>query len=218
MGVSQARLVLVAFVGLSAFIACNAIYWQDGPHPAPFSADVRTLNTDARSTTAAIRHKRRPSSRRTASLRVSTETVRAIQRELATRGYDPGPVDGVHGLLTRAAVMAYQHDSRIDVTGEISEGLLKQIVLGARVPAKKGSPPPPAPDETVALVKAVQQILAKLGYDPGPIDGVVGAGTRRAIRTFEQEQKMPEKGRISGRLLQALIRVTGADLANIRPG
>ena len=40
--------------------------------------------------------------------------------------------------------------------------------------------------------------------------------TRRAIQNFEQEQKMPAKGRISGRLLKALVRGTGSKLPIIQ--
>ncbi len=218
MGVSQSRLLLVAFMGLSAFIACNAVYWQEGPHPAPFSTDVSALNGASRAPTASIRRGARRTARQPAGARVSSETVRAIQRELTARGYDPGPVDGVHGLLTRAAVMAFQHDNRIGVTGEPSEALLKRILLGVGASAQKNETAVSVPKETVGLIRAVQHILAKLGYDPGPVDGVMGAGTRRAIRTFEEEQKMTAGGRISGRLLKALIRVTGADLANIKAG
>ena len=38
------------------------------------------------------------------------ETVRAIQRELKSRGYGPLAGDGVMGLATRAGIMAFEHD------------------------------------------------------------------------------------------------------------
>ena len=96
--------------------------------------------------------------------------------------------------------------------------LLKQIVFGESASSSAGSGKQTIPGDTIALVKAVQQILAKMGYDPGPVDGIVGASTRRAIQNFEQEQKMPAKGRISGRLLKALVRVTGTKLPIIKKG
>jgi peptidoglycan hydrolase-like protein with peptidoglycan-binding domain len=102
------------------------------------------------------------------------------------------------------------------VTGEASEKLLKAIIFGA-TPDKSASTEKPAiPEETIALIKVVQEVLAKMGYDPGPVDGLIGPGTARAIRSFEEQQKMPQKGRISGKVLKALIEVTGADLASIQ--
>lgn len=207
MGALQARLVFFAFIGLSAVIAHNAIYLQDGPHPARFSASVEslTLNTGAVAPARKSGKPARPPVR-------ASETTRSIQRELAARGYEPGPVDGIHGLLTRASIMAFQHDKGMPVTGEANDAVLKAIIFGAP-PASEDKPK--IPEETTALIEAVQEILAKMGYDPGPVDGLIGPGTARAIRSFEEQQKMPQKGRISGAVLQALIDVTGANLASI---
>lgn len=212
MGALQARLVFLAFIGLSAMIAHNAIYLQDGPHPARFSASVDnlTMNTGAVTPTPSRKATPLPAVR-------ASEATRSIQRELTARGYHPGPVDGIHGLLTRASIMAFQHDRGMPVTGEASEDLLKAIILGETGAQEASGEKPVIPEETAALTKAVQEILAKMGYDPGPIDGVQGPGTARAIRSFEAQQKMSQKGRISGKLLEALIELTGANLASIQP-
>lgn len=211
MGALQARLVFFAFIGISAVIAHNAIYLQDGPHPARFSANVENLTVDAGTVTASTAP-RKP----VKPVVQTSETTRSIQRELAARGYEPGPVDGIHGLLTRASIMAFQLDKGMTVTGEANEQLLKAIIFGTisgkPAPAEK----PVIPEETTALIKVVQEILSKMGYDPGPVDGLIGPGTARAIRSFEEQQKMPQKGRISGKVLKALIEVTGADLASIQ--
>lgn len=213
----HARLVFLAFVGLSAVIAYNAVYLQDGPQRGGFAADIKSLQSRSSKATASTRRGSRPRSR-TAG-KVKRETVRSVQKQLSAKGYQTGPVDGVPGLLTRAAVMAFQHDSKLAVTGEVSEGLLKQVIFGASpAPASADGKKQEIPEQTTALIKAVQQILAKMGYDPGPVDGIMGTGTRRAIRSFEEEQKIPAKGRISGRLLKELLRVTGAKLAGIPSG
>ena len=61
-------------------------------------------------------------------------------------------------------------------------------------------------------VKAVQQILADLGYAPGPVDGAMGDATTRAITAFQHDRKIAETGRITPELLRELKRVTGRDL------
>jgi peptidoglycan hydrolase-like protein with peptidoglycan-binding domain len=43
----------------------------------------------------------------------------------------------------------------------------------------------------------VQAMLAELGYDPGPADGVSGAKTRSAIRSFESHSGLPITGAVS---------------------
>jgi peptidoglycan hydrolase-like protein with peptidoglycan-binding domain len=47
------------------------------------------------------------------------DTVRAIQEALDAAGLDPGPIDGVYGELTAAAVRAYQQMHRLVVDGEV---------------------------------------------------------------------------------------------------
>jgi len=44
-------------------------------------------------------------------------TVRGIQGRLANLGFMPGPVDGIVGPLTTAAITAFQHGNDLDVDG-----------------------------------------------------------------------------------------------------
>ena len=52
--------------------------------------------------------------------------------------------------------------------------------------------------------REVQQLLADLGYDPGPSDGVVGPKTRAAIRAFQADVGPPVDGQSSDALHTAL--------------
>ena len=54
------------------------------------------------------------------------------------------------------------------------------------------------------MVVQVQRRLASAGYYSGPIDGVVGRGTRRAIRAFERSRGLPVDGVIHHRLLTTM--------------
>jgi hypothetical protein len=54
------------------------------------------------------------------------------------------------------------------------------------------------------LSAAVQTELARRGYYQGPIDGVIGPGSREAIRSFQQAEGLPVTGLIDPRLLRAL--------------
>ncbi|MFV2091515.1 MAG: peptidoglycan-binding protein [Hyphomicrobiales bacterium] len=56
-----------------------------------------------------------------------SQLVADIQYSLTNLGYDPGPVDGLMGPGTRAAVRAYQRDAGLLITGRISKQLLKHI-------------------------------------------------------------------------------------------
>jgi len=50
----------------------------------------------------------------------------------------------------------------------------------------------------------VQQQLVRDGYNPGPVDGVIGPQTRDAIANFQRDHGLPVSGQIDGALLQAM--------------
>jgi hypothetical protein len=54
------------------------------------------------------------------------------------------------------------------------------------------------------VTSAVQSALTKRGYYRGPIDGIIGAGSRRAIRAFQTDQGLPVTGLIDRKLISAL--------------
>lgn len=63
----------------------------------------------------------------TSSAGGSSALVADIQDELAQRGYDTGPADGILGSRTSAAIAAYQRDHGLLVDGRPSPELLGHI-------------------------------------------------------------------------------------------
>jgi peptidoglycan hydrolase-like protein with peptidoglycan-binding domain len=140
----------------------------------------------------------------------TVELTRAIQRELKAKGYETGAVDGVAGLVTRAAIMAYEADAGLALTGEPRQALLQHIVLGSSQGpvqrADEGTAPGPYAE---TIIKSVQKALTQLGYAAGAIDGHMSPDTSAAIRKFEAQQRWPVKGRVSGELVAKLAGMTG---------
>jgi peptidoglycan hydrolase-like protein with peptidoglycan-binding domain len=50
----------------------------------------------------------------------------------------------------------------------------------------------------------VQQDLSQRGYYHGPIDGLIGPQTARAVRLFQSDNNLPVTGQIDSPTLQAL--------------
>ncbi len=57
-------------------------------------------------------------------------------------------------------------------------------------------------------VRKVQTMLAKLGFDPGPADGVMGQKTRQAIAAFQKRAGLSVNGQIDPELMEALKAVS----------
>ena len=47
--------------------------------------------------------------------------VRTLQRRLRVLGQDPGPIDGLYGPLTHAAVERFQRTARVSVDGIVGQ-------------------------------------------------------------------------------------------------
>jgi peptidoglycan hydrolase-like protein with peptidoglycan-binding domain len=231
MSVVATRLLFLAFIGLTGFITYNALYLQEQRNGALLSAarpprvplpdgPIHTANPPPSAIKPATPATDLPPLRGQAA----PQLVTAIQRELAARGYAGGPANGKLSDDTRKAIAAFEKDHGLAVTGSPSDDLLRRILLGeaaapaastGSVAATNGTPriKPNATASSDSTIKQVQQILADLGYAPGPIDGTLGDETERAVSAFQRDRKIAQNGRITPELLREIKRVTGRDLS-----
>ena len=219
----------LSLLGLGAFFCANALFMQSGQHPAP----LITARYDA----AQTREIRLVSTTDAATSQRENPLIKAVQTELQAMGLYQGPLDGRMGAQTRAAIEAYELSAGLSVTGEPSPRLVSHIRLSndatvstaslqqsapslqssedaldaiaaliARESAEEATTSGllPRPDETV---KSVQFNLKQLGFDPGPVDGLMGPGTERAIRAFQTAHGLPVTGQPDNELMRKLFAV-----------
>lgn len=84
-----------------------------------------------------------------ATMSVPSRSVREAQRLLHRLGYGSGPVDGVPGPATTAAVRAFQRDARLAADGTITPALLKALNDQARAKARSEQARHDAPSSRV---------------------------------------------------------------------
>lgn len=208
-----ARFALCAFAFLAGAVAVNAFYLQGRTVEAPRVAAGAPPAATTAPVRPAVRDERRlpPMQANAAKLENPPEpgavdgrpdTIKAIQRELTTRGYGPIVVDGVAGLSTRAAIMAFEATEGLALTAIANEQMLKNILLGA--PPASGRKPAEPSARAQDVIRAVQNWLLSLGYAAGPANGLMSPETEKAIRAFETNAGLTPKGRITAELVKRL--------------
>ncbi len=140
----------------------------------------------------------------------ASAAVRALQRRLIAAGYSPGPVDGFYGPLTERAIISFQVAQGLPADGIAGPRTLAALAhpllrRGVGYAAKNGS----------TLVRRLQRELTAAGYGPGPLDGLYGPRTERAVIRFQAGHDLPVNG-IAGPRTVAALR-SRAPRATIRP-
>jgi len=145
--------------------------------------------------------------------------VRRLQDVLTQLGYSPGPVDGVTGTRTVAAVAAFQ--TSVGLTADGLAGRATRAALKARSkddpvvaePSTDGSPPAgPTPGTSPIYregsrgdaVKHLQQLLADAGHNPGRVDGIFGRATTTAVNAFQTRMGLRADGIVGSTTMAAL--------------
>lgn len=121
-----------------------------------------------------------------------------LQSRLRRLGYDvrlTGQIDSA----TTDAIRDYERSQNLLVTGRPSEQLLDHMerTVASRGLQEQGT-------ASAQTVSRVQQALNERGYSAGPPDGVMGPGTRSAIRTYQADAGLPVTGSITVSLLERL--------------
>lgn len=59
----------------------------------------------------------------------STQTVRAAQEALKSKGFNPGPIDGIEGPLTHKATREYQQHEHLTANGRLDSATLDNLQI-----------------------------------------------------------------------------------------
>jgi TonB family protein len=136
------------------------------------------------------------------------QMVLEVQQILKSLGYETGPVDGLIGSKTTAAVKKFQMDYRHNVDGIIDQELYQQAdeVRLRRKSSNHESTSPSNNEQTSSfLIRDVEEGLKNLGYRVGSVDGVPDEKTKTAVRQFQHDNDIFADGEISEKLLDQIF-------------
>jgi peptidoglycan hydrolase-like protein with peptidoglycan-binding domain len=126
----------------------------------------------------------------------NSEETRLIQVRLKDTGFDPGPIDGVWGAKTRAAFLRFE--AGCTMLNNLPPTLDKELQIADRrkfVPSEEKSYPVAAKmmgiesDKMTLSSEKIRQEQLRLrdaGFDPGPIDGILGPKTKVAMQRYQK--------------------------------
>jgi peptidoglycan hydrolase-like protein with peptidoglycan-binding domain len=111
------------------------------------------------------------------------EDIRTMQARLKTAGFNPGPVDGILGVKTKAAL------ARLESACEKLSDLLVNAAVDRVDKSRAGSRVTSAGvlnDSSMReAVRLLQVRLKEAGFDPGALDGIAGTRTKAALARLE---------------------------------
>lgn len=121
-----------------------------------------------------------------------SDDVVSAQRQLKERGYYSGPVDGVIGPGTDAALRAFQRDRGLSISGRLDSATIRALAAA------------PPTSTSIPDIRTAQRQLRDRGYYSGPIDGVVGPATEAALRTYQRDRGLTITGRLDSPTVRSL--------------
>lgn len=132
------------------------------------------------------------------------------QKALAAIHFYDGPIDGMFGPQTKAAISTFEMRIGLIPTGRPSEHLLGEMqkgVAGAQSSADPISTGSIDGSAQRVRVKRVQTALNDIGYGPVPVDGRSDDKTSTAIRRFELDNGLPLSGQANDTVVAKLVKI-----------
>ncbi|MBD2100069.1 peptidoglycan-binding protein [Leptolyngbya sp. FACHB-261] len=184
----------------AAIVAAQRSYGlsQDG---VAGNRTIRALRGGSSSQDSTVASTPSEETRANASADVSSDEVIRLQRLLQSRNFYEGPIDGIYGPSTEAAVFAAQRYYGLTVDG----------VAGSQTLAALESTTVAASNRVVddfvpssVDVEELQGLLAERGFYVGLLDGVYGPTTRDAVARAQRYYGLPEDGVAGPQTIAAL--------------
>lgn len=200
---------LLAVVAIAA-IGSNALWEQEGDHPAPIWGGGAEVADEGGARLVAAHSPATSTIDDAAGMNERDNLVVRVQSALVEAGYYGGEVDGHLSDETREAIQVFEVENGLPVSGEPSVALLAafgelqaaaaqqeqetvEVASFTEVSEEVAAPVPQRP-KTISSVTEIQAALNKVGFGPLTVDGVMGPRTLAALDQFAASRQLAAKG------------------------
>lgn len=149
--------------------------------------------------------------------------VATVQRHLRSAGYDPKSTAGTFDARTEGMVREFQRKSGLRDTGVVDTRTWSKLQQ-AQTESTSATSPSQRRGERSDAVKRTEQMLKKLGFNPGRVDGLYDTKTQKALDAFRRSYRLSGRGQGVGPTTLQKLRaatkaaVTSSQLVRIMPG
>ena len=173
----RASPVALLIAGTLAVASCGGDTADTTTTTAAAATTAATTATTSTTTTSTL-----PTTTTTIRTIPATDTTIVVQQDLTVLGYYEGPIDGIAGEQTSAAIARFQADAGIE-----ADGVFGPVTDAAMVPELQADP---------TYVELVQEELTERGFYRGPIDGDYGRGTKAGVERAQADCEIEETGEL----------------------
>lgn len=160
-------------------------------------AQYKTITKQVLKTPAAVREVTEPAQYRTVSRQVVAEPAKVRRVQVAPKVRDISITEVAEPARTREVAIPAKYTT-------ITE---RELVQAARL---EWRPILCETNTTPGVVREIQSALKSAGFNPGPIDGVIGAQTRTALGQYQRKNGLPVDRYLNMQTLRSLgIRMSG---------
>jgi peptidoglycan hydrolase-like protein with peptidoglycan-binding domain len=129
---------------------------------------------------------------------LSKTDIQLLQERLKAVGVYPGPIDGMLGARTRSALSRCKSGCAAlnNLSGTSDKPVFEQDTE-MQSPHASASAQPTASVKTISgnqEIRRAQERLKAAGFDPGPIDGILGPQTKSALEKYRSSHKLTHSG------------------------
>jgi lipid-binding SYLF domain-containing protein len=134
----------------------------------------------------------------------SPDDIRKAQQAMKDKGMYDGAVDGTMNAQFEKALTDYQTQNKLQVTGKLDHQTMMKLGITPTKGTKEKKGNKQGAFQADPKVRQVQEALQSRGIDPGPIDGIMGPQTKKAIADFQRLQNLYVSGHLDPQTEAAL--------------